>query len=123
VPSNAKQQQPNPMASTFQNVQQAAGGVKFGSPVVFTGEATCDTAQNASALSDVIKLLINMAQMQTGQDPTAAALVKSVTVTPKEKNVVMVSASLSEEVVERLLESKKPAAAAHRLPAHKKELR
>ena len=73
--------QNNPMANVGQNVQAAAGGVKFGAQVVFSGEAQCDTAQNATTLGDMVKLLINMAQMQAGQDATAAALIKSVTVT------------------------------------------
>src|ERR1017187_5854499 len=37
----------NPMMNAGQNVQAAAGGVKFGALVVFSGEAQCDTAQNA----------------------------------------------------------------------------
>ena len=85
------------MKGAAQNVQQAAGGVKFGAKVVFSGEATCDTAQNASTLADMVKLMMNIAQMQTGTDPTAAALVKSVTVTAS-GNVVNVSASLPEDV-------------------------
>ncbi|MCU1237175.1 MAG: hypothetical protein JWP63_5142 [Candidatus Solibacter sp.] len=109
----AKAGNANPMAGAFQNVQQAAGGVKFGAQVVFTGEATCDTAQNASTLGDVIKLLINIAQMQTGADPTAAALVKSVTVTAS-GNVVKISANLPEDVFQTLLTSPKAAQRAPR---------
>src|ERR1035437_10287187 len=71
----------NPMLNAGQNVQSAAGGVKFGTLVVFSGEAECDTAQNATSLGDVAKLLINLAQMQAGQDPNAATLIKSVSVT------------------------------------------
>ncbi len=108
----------NPMQGAFQNVQQAAGGVKFGAQVVFSGEAACDTAQNASTLSDVIKLLINIAQMQTGADPTAAALVKSVTVTAA-GNLVKVSASLPEDVFQQMLQSGAKSSV-HRVPAQKK---
>ena len=61
--------QNNPMANVAQNVQAAAGGVKFGAQVVFSGQAQCDTAQNATTLGDMVKLLINMAQMQAGQMP------------------------------------------------------
>ncbi len=92
------------MANVAQNVQAAAGGVKFGAQVVFSGEAQCDTAQNATTLGDMVKLLINMAQMQAGQDPTAAALIKSVTVTAN-GNVVNVSASLPEDVFQGMLQS------------------
>lgn len=94
---------PNPMLNVGQNVQAAAGGVKFGAPVVFSGEAQCDTAQNATTLGDMVKLLINLAQMQAGQDPTAAALIKSVTVTAS-GNVVKVSASLPQDVFQQMLQ-------------------
>jgi hypothetical protein len=101
---------PNPMQNVAQNVLSAAGGVKFGTLVVFTGQATCDTAQNASTLGDMVKLLINIAQMQqTNPDPNAAALIKSVTVTPS-GNVLNVSASLPEDVFQQALQ---PAAKAH----------
>jgi hypothetical protein len=107
--------QNNPMANVAQNVQSAAGGVKFGAQVVFSGQAQCDTAQNATTLGDMVKLLINMAQMQSGQDPTAAALIKSVTVTAT-GNTVSVSASLPEDVFQGILQSHKRTgmAAAHK---------
>jgi hypothetical protein len=108
--ASTKNANPNPMQNVAQNVQQAAGSVTFGAQVVFTGEATCDTAQNASTLADMIKLLINIAQMQTGTDPTAAALVKSVSVTAN-GNVVTSSASLPEDVFQQLLQQSKKAAA------------
>jgi hypothetical protein len=107
--SSTKNANPNPMQNVAQNVQQAAAGVKFGAQVVFTGEATCDTAQNASTLADMIKLLINIAQMQTGTDPTAAALVKSVAVTAKD-NVVTSSANLPGDVFQQLLQQSTKAA-------------
>jgi hypothetical protein len=104
----------NPMANAGQNVQSAAGGVKFGAQVVFSGEALCDTAQNATTLGDMVKLLINMAQMQSGQDPTAAALIKSVTVTAS-GDVVNVTASLPEDVFQGMLQAhKKVGMAAHK---------
>ena len=108
--------QNNPMANVAQNVQAAAGGVKFGAQVVFSGQAQCDTAQNATTLGDMVKLLINMAQMQSGQDATAAALIKSVTVTAS-GTLVNVSASLPEDVFQGLVQSshkKAGMAAAHK---------
>src|ERR1019366_5698331 len=92
-----------PIVNAGQNVQAAAGGVKFGAQVVFSGEAQCDTAQNATTLGDVVKLLINLAQMQAGQDPTAAALIKSVSVTTSGKWVA-ISASLPEDVFQQMLQ-------------------
>ena len=98
----------NPMFNVGKSVQAAAGGVKFGALVVFSGEAQCDTAQNAKTLGDMIQLLINMAQMQANLDPTAAALIKSVTVTAS-GNLMKIQASLPEDVFQQLLQShKKP---------------
>ena len=103
--ANAK---PNPMLNVAQNVLAAAGGVKFGAQVVFTGQATCDTAQNAQTMGDMLKLLINIAQMQqTNTDPNAAALIKSVTVSASGTQL-NVSASLPEDLFQQMLQ---PAAA------------
>jgi hypothetical protein len=93
----------NPLFNAGKSVQAAAGGVKFGALVVFSGEAQCDTAQNAKTLGDVVQLLINMAQMQANLDPTAAALIKSVTVTAS-GNVLKIQASLPQDVFQQLLE-------------------
>ena len=99
----------NPMMNAGQNVQAAAGGVKFGAQVVFSGEAQCDTAQNATTLGDMVKLLINLAQMQASQNPNAAALIKSVSVSAS-GNVVSISASLPEDVFQTMLNAHKTAA-------------
>lgn len=110
----------NPMMAAGQNVQAAAGGVKFGALVVFTGEAQCDTAQNATTLGDVVKLLINMAQMQAGQNANAAALIKSVTVTAS-GNVVKIQATLPQDVFQTMLQAHKTAAIGHgTMGAHRK---
>jgi len=93
----------NPMFNAGKSVQAAAGGVKFGALVVFSGEAQCDTAQNAKTLGDMIQLLINMAQMQANLDPTAAALIKSVNVTTSD-NLMKIQASLPQDVVQQLLQ-------------------
>jgi hypothetical protein len=98
----------NPMLNVGKSVQAAAGGVKFGALVVFSGEAQCDTAENAKTLGDMIQLLINMAQMQANLDPTAAALIKSVTVTTS-GNLMKIQASLPEDVFQQLLQSHKKA--------------
>ena len=98
----------NPVFNVGKSVQAAAGGVKFGALVVFSGEAQCDTAENAKTLGDMIQLLINMAQMQANLDPTAAALIKSVTVTAS-GNLMKIQASLPEDVFQQLLQAHKKA--------------
>ncbi len=102
-------QQTNPMLAATQSVQQAYGGVKFGANVVFTGEAVCDTAQNATALGDLVKFGINLAQMQAAQNPQAAALINSVTVTPSGTSL-KISASMPEDMFIQFLEPHKTAA-------------
>jgi hypothetical protein len=102
APAQPKGTQPNPMFNAVQSVQQAAGGVKFGTNVVFTSEAVCDTAQNAVTLGDLVKFMINVAQMQGAQNPQAQALANSVTVTPS-GNILNVSASLPQDVFIQML--------------------
>ena len=85
----------------LQTVQSASGSVQFGNNVVFTGQAQTDTASNASALGDTVKLLINLAQMNATQNPQAAALAQSVQVTPS-NNVLTVSLTLPENQFEQL---------------------
>ncbi|MEO8595724.1 MAG: hypothetical protein ABI759_20560 [Candidatus Solibacter sp.] len=101
-----KDTQPNPIVNAAQNVQSAAGGVKFGANVVFTGEAVCDTAQNTNTMADVFRLLVNLAQMQAGQDATAQQLIKSVSITTNGTTVKVV-ASLPQEVFQSMLQPHK----------------
>jgi hypothetical protein len=106
-PNSTKGGQNNPFAGAAQNVQQAAGSVTFsgnGGNVVFSGEADCDTAQNAQTLSDLVKLMINLAQMQAGTDPNAATLIKSVTVNTS-GNAVTVTANLAEDKFIQLIQT------------------
>ena len=95
-------QQPNQMLNSAQSVQQAYGGVKFGTNVVFSGEAVCDTAPNASTLGDLVKFMLNLAQMQAAQNPQAQALVNAVTVTPSGTSL-KISASLPQDVFIQML--------------------
>ena len=103
VPTGNTAAAQNPLFNAGKSVQAAAGGVKFGALVVFNGEAQCDTAQNAKTLGDVVQLLINLAQMQANLDPTAAALIKSVTITTS-GNVLKIQASLPGDVFQQLLQ-------------------
>jgi hypothetical protein len=85
-----------------QTVQSANAGVKFGTNVVFTGQAQTDTAQNATALGDVVKLLISLAQMNASQNQQAAQLAQQVQVTAS-GNLVTVSLSLPEDQFQQLV--------------------
>ena len=86
----------------FQTVQSVSGGVKFGTNVVFSGQALTDTAQNATTLGDVIKLLISLAQMSANQNPQAAQLAQQVQVAAS-GNAVTVTLSLPEDQFQQLV--------------------
>jgi hypothetical protein len=92
--------------TAFQTIQQAAAGIKFGNNVVFTAQAQADTAQNAEALANVVKLLMNLAQMQQTQPSAQAlALVKALTVSTS-GNLLNLSLSLPQDQFQQLLVSK-----------------
>ncbi len=88
----------------FQAIQSAAGGVKFGNNIVVTAQATADTSQNAQGMADALKLLVNLAQMQAGNDPTVAALIQSLQINAS-GNVLNVSASLPEDQFEQIVKT------------------
>jgi hypothetical protein len=71
----------------FQKIAQASGGVKFGSNIVLTADAVANTPQDATALAGVLQFLANMAAANSQGDPTAAALVKALTVTAQGQNI------------------------------------
>ena len=96
--------------NALQKVESASGGLKFGSVVVVTGQAQAATPQDASSLGDVMKLFVNMAQLQASQHPEAAALAQSLVVTT-EGSGVKITLSLPEDQFQQLV---KPKAAARK---------
>jgi hypothetical protein len=82
--------------NAFQAIQQAAGGVKFGTNVVVTAQATATTPQDATQLGDTLKLLASLAQMQANGDPKLIALSQSLTVNAN-GNVLNFSVSLPQD--------------------------
>jgi len=108
APVNPGTQNPA-LQNAFQNIQQTAGGVKFGAQVVLTGQAQADTAQNATAMAGVVQFLVSMAQLQTQQkNPQLAALLPALSVTAS-ANFVNISLSVPEAQVEQIVKPK-PAA-------------
>ena len=68
--------------NAFQNIQQAAGGLKYGSQVVFTGQAQADTPQNATSIAGVVQFMASMAQLQAQQkNPQMASILTSLSIT------------------------------------------
>lgn len=100
-PANSTNPQGAAIQNTFQSIQQASGGVKFGDPIVFTGQAQADTASNATAVANVLQFLVNMAQAQAPQNnPQAGALLKSLQITSSGISVNAL-ASISESQAEQ----------------------
>ncbi|HLI84627.1 MAG TPA: hypothetical protein VKV17_11955 [Bryobacteraceae bacterium] len=100
VPSSTPNLQALP-ANTFQNIAQASGGMKFGAQVVLNAQLLADTAQNATAMANVLQFLLNLGEMQLQQNTQAVTALKSVLVTAS-GNTVTVSASIPEAQVEAL---------------------
>ena len=118
-PANSANPQGAAIQNAFQSIQQAAGGVKFGDPIVFTGQAQADTAANATAMASVIQFLVSMAQMQAQQkNPQLAAVLPSLSVTAS-ANLVSLSLNVPESQAEQVVKLKPQAAgppALHRVP-------
>ncbi|MBZ5579440.1 MAG: hypothetical protein LAP40_23010 [Acidobacteriia bacterium] len=96
---------PAAMQNALQSIQQSAGGVKFGTQIVVTGQAQTDTAANATSLAGVGQFLVSLAQMQAQQkNPQLAAVLPSLTVTAS-GNSVNVSLSVPETVVEQAVKA------------------
>jgi len=89
----------------LQQLQSGYLGVKFGANVALTAQAQSDTAEDATALAGLLQLLGNLAQMQTAQNPGAAAFAKSLTVTAT-GTIVNISASVPEAQFQQLLTPK-----------------
>lgn len=95
----------NGLQNSLGSVQSASGGVKFGATVNFSGQAQTDTAQNATALAGVIQFLANMAQLNSAQNPQAAAALQALSATAN-GTTVAVSLSLPEDQFQQLLHPK-----------------
>jgi hypothetical protein len=100
---------PGVPSTVFQNVQQAQVGVQFGpsnapADVVLSAVLVADTAQNATALANVLQFLVNLGQMQAQQSSQAAAALKLVIISTTD-NKVNVSAQVPETQVEAVVQS------------------
>lgn len=85
-------------------VQQANGGVKFGDNVTVNAQAVADTPQNASALSDVVKFLAGLVQLNKDSNPQAqkfASLLDTLNVTVT-GNTVALTLAIPEPSMEQL---------------------
>lgn len=89
----------------LQAVQQANGGVKFGSTDIrISGEAVTKSAKDATALADVVRFIAGMVQLNKDNSPEAqkiASLLDTMTVTTQDAKLLL-SLSIPEELVEKL---------------------
>jgi len=87
-------------------IQQTSGGIKFGAIIQLSAEAVTRSAQDATALADVVRFLANMVQMNTPQAGQAAvtALVQSLNV-KADGNTVKVGLAIPEDQFEKVMRS------------------
>ncbi len=92
-------------ANVLQQLKSGWVGVKFGSNITVTAQATTDTAETATNLVNMLQFLQNLSQMQATQNPDAAALAKSVAITAQGATV-NITASLPEDQFQALIHPK-----------------
>jgi hypothetical protein len=91
--------------NTFQNIQQASGGVKFGTQVVLNAQLQTNTAPDATAMANVLEFLINLGEMQFQQNAEALTALKAVVIAAS-GTTVTISANIPEAQVEALAQTK-----------------
>lgn len=69
--------QMNGQSQALQSIRAADGGVKFGSVVAISFDASTRSAQDAASLSDVFRFLSSMVQMSGTKDPRAGIVASS----------------------------------------------
>jgi hypothetical protein len=100
-----------PVVGILQQIQQAAGGVKFGNSVVGTAAVQADNATDATQLANTLQFLVNMAQMQSQNNPQAASLAQALAVTTQGPTV-NITLTLPEAQFQQLMQQQKKAALA-----------
>lgn len=104
-PGQAAQQGPFNM-QPLQKINQASGGIKFGSMVTISAEAVAQTDADATALADVIRFLATMVQANSQNSGTVdwSAVMGNLNVSTQ-ASVVTVSLAIPEDQFERLTPS------------------
>jgi hypothetical protein len=93
-------------ARALQSVVQSSGGVRFGDMVDLTLEAVTRSPQDATSLSDVVRFLSSMVQMQRETNPGAGLLASALDgmVLSTSGSTVHVALSVPEQGLEQLAE-------------------
>jgi hypothetical protein len=99
----------NPMAGVMQQIQQIAGGVKFGGSVVGTAAIQADNAADATQLGNTLQFFVNLMQMESQQkNPQAANLAQAVSINAQ-GTTVNVTITLPEAQFQQLFQMEKKA--------------
>jgi hypothetical protein len=101
----------NPMAGVMQQVQQMAGGVKFGASVVGTAAIQADNAADATQLGNTLQFFVNLMQMQSQKNPQMANLAQAFSINAT-GTTVNVTITLPEAQFQPLFQMEKKAAVA-----------
>jgi hypothetical protein len=109
-----------PGQDAFQNIQQAAAGVRFGSIITLKVQGQTDGSQSAQQMSDALKLLASLGQMQSNGDPTVAALMQALTI-GSQGNLVNVGISMPSDQFIKLVQPKRTNAPQQRRPVRKQQ--
>lgn len=100
----------NPIvAGVMQQVQQIAGGVKFGASVVGTAAIQADNAADATQLANTVQFMVNLMQMQSQKDPKLSGLAQAVSVNAQGATV-NVTLTLPEAQFQQLFQMERKAA-------------
>jgi hypothetical protein len=99
---------PQMMAGLAQQVQQMAGGVKFGSNVVATAAIQADNAADATQLANTVQFMVNLIQMQSQKDPQLANVAQGFSVNAQ-GTTVNVKVTLPEAQFQQLFQMEKKA--------------
>jgi len=86
--------------SALQNIQQSSAGVKFGTSVNVTAEVVADTPQNADMLASLLRLVVQMAQLNPNS-AEIATLTQSLAI-KTDGSAIEVSLSIPEDLLEQL---------------------
>lgn len=102
----------NPAAGIFQQVQQFAGGVKFGDSIVGTAAIQSDNAADATQLANALQFLVNLAQMQSQSNSQLTNLAQALAITTQ-ANTVKLTLTLPEAQFQQFIQMHKSGAIPH----------
>lgn len=98
----------------LKTIQQTSGGVKFGDVIQVSAQAVSNSSQNAMALADVVRFLVNMVQINAPASGAAAikALLQSLSV-QADGSTVNLTLTIPEQQIENLVRTAEQSKNAH----------